>query len=409
MGNAKITKQVVDAMSQSLDQEYLWDTSLRGFGVRAAKNGDKTYVVQYRTAGGRSGTARRVKIGKHGSPWTAETARAEAKRILSEVGLGADPALLKHQAKAALTVSDLCDLYLTNGIGAKKPSTLATDRGRIERHIKPLLGKRRINQLTPAHVRDFLQRVARGETAADVKTKPRGRAIVTGGTGTASRTMGLLGGICSFAVDAGLLAVNPVHGVKPFPDHKNERFLATPDIEKLGSVLRAMATEGYNSKALIIVELLLLTGARRGEIEHLKWSEVDLLANRINLADSKTGRKSLPLNSAAVALLATLRGQAADDATFAFPASRGSGHFAGTPKVWRALRKRLGEPSLRLHDLRHSFASLGVLQGAPLLMVGKLLGHANQSTTQRYAHLADDPVRAATEQIGQAVVQALGD
>ena len=269
-----------------------------------------------------------------------------------------------------------------------------------------MLGKRKVSEITQADIRKFLKNVSEGATAADTKTVSRGRAIVKGGKGTASRTVGLLGGIFTYAIELGLVQVNPVHGVKRYPDKRNERFLTVGELGTLGQGLREAEAQGMNAKALNIIELLVFTGARRGEIEALRWSEVDTSGRRLRLEDSKTGQKSIPLNSAALEVLLKLQEAAEDRKGFVFPASDGDGHYVGTPRIWSILRERIGMHDVRLHDLRHSFASVGVVNGAPLMVVGALLGHADYSTTQRYAHLANDPVAAASEQIGQAMLQA---
>lgn len=403
----RITKTEVDKAESGSKDFILWDTSLKGFGLKVSKAGAKTYVVQYRTAGGRSGTTKRVTIGRHGSPWTAETARDEAKRLLGRVANGADPALSKKTFREMPTVADLCDSYLLDVTGMKKPSTLATDTGRIERHIKPLLGKRKVSEVSAVDVRRFLKNVAEGATAATIKTKHQGKAVVKGGRGTATRTVGLLGGIFTYAMRQGLITSNPVHGVKRFPDKKNERFLSLEEMKTLGTALRTAADQGLNGKALTILHLLLLTGARRGEIEKLQWSEVDFAGRRIKLGDSKTGQKTLPLNTAAMALLNNQRKLATPSQKFVFPAASGVGYYVGTPRVWAAIRKTIGMDDVRIHDLRHSYASVGAASGTPLLILGAILGHADHSTTQRYAHIATNPINTAADNIGKLIEDAL--
>ncbi len=226
-----------------------------------------------------------------------------------------------------------------------------------------------------------------------------------GGKGTATRTLGLLSGILSYAVSLNLIPENPAHGVERFPDRKNERFLSMEELHVLGDALRSAKAKGVNAKALAIIELLILTGARRGEIERLRWAEVDLVGKQLKLADSKTGQRRIPLNSSALSILASQNRQ--PDSLLVFPAGNGKDHYVGTPRVWATLRKNAGLADVRLHDLRHSFASVGVMSGAPLMIVGKLLGHADHATTQRYAHIAADPIAAASEEIGRQLSSAL--
>lgn len=406
MANIKITKTTVEAIAPTECDQIFWDAALKGFGLKVTPAGSRVYLVQYRTGGGRSGVSKRVTIGKHGSPWTPDMARNEAKTILARVTQGSDPAKAKRLDRQMLTVSELCDKYLKDGTGTKKASTLSTDKGRIERHIKPLIGKLKLTDVTQADIKKFIKNVAEGATAADVKTKKRGRAIVRGGKGTATRTVGLLGGILTYAVELGLLATNPVTGVKRYPDKKNERYLTAGELGTLGAELRRAELHGVNPKAVAIIRLLVFTGARRGEIERLRWPEVDLTGSRLRLDDSKTGQKTIPLNGAALAILATLR-EASAGKGFVFPAAKGEGHYVGTPRIWSALRKRIGLSEVRLHDLRHSFASVGVTAGTPLIIVGALLGHSDHATTLRYAHLAADPVSMAAEDIGVLLAEAL--
>ena len=185
MASLRITKTIVDGAKPGPADYFIWDSELKGFGLKMSKGGRKTYVCQYRTAGGRTGDSRRLTIGAHGSPLTVELARAEAKKILGRAANGEDPAQEKQDLKKQLAVTELCDQYLVHGCATKKPSTLATDRGRIERHIKPLIGRKKVQEVTKADIKRFLQDVAQGKTATDIKTGKRGRAIVRGGEGQA--------------------------------------------------------------------------------------------------------------------------------------------------------------------------------------------------------------------------------
>ena len=233
----KITKSVIDKLEPKEKDYFLWDETLKGFGIKITPKGVKVYIAQYRTAGGRRGTVKRVTIGKHGSPWTPDAARDEAKQILALVVQGEDPAENKRIQRTMLTVSELCDEYLQEGTSSKKESTLVSDRGRIERHIKPLIGKLPVNSITQQDIKRLMNDIAQGKTATNIKTGLRGRAIVTGGKGTATRTVGLLGGIFSYAVELGLIDDNPVHGIKRFKDKKNERFLSSEELALVGQAL----------------------------------------------------------------------------------------------------------------------------------------------------------------------------
>ncbi len=402
---AKLTKRTVDATRIRQSDFVIWDADLAGFGLRVRPSGIKSYIVQYRAGGGRAGVVRKITLGRHGSPWTPEQARAEAKRILGAVANGEDPAKQRAVRRAEITVGQLCDLYISEGCVTKKASTISTDVGRIERHIKPLLGRKRVSEISRADIQRFLSDVAAGKTKADVKTGKRGRAIVEGGRGTATRTVGLLGGIFSFAEGRGLRAKNPVRGVKRFPDQKSERFLSPAELAKLGASLSVAETEGANPSAIAVIRLLAFTGARKSEIASLRWAEVDFGHACLRLGDSKTGQKIIPLGAPALEILSALPRR--DSSPYVFPATVGDGRFQGVDKTWRQVRRAAGFPELRLHDLRHSYASMGLAQGDALPVIGVLLGHADVKTTSRYAHLADDPVKAAADRIAGAVASAM--
>lgn len=402
----KLTKSVVDAAVSRECDYFLWDSDLKGFGIKIAKGGRKSYVCKYRVGNGRTAPTRRMTIGAHGSPWTVDQARAEARKLLGRAANGEDPAKEKQEEKKQISVAQLCDLYLENGVGTKKSSTIATDRGRIERHIKPLLGKKKVCDVSRADVKLFLQNIANGKTSVDEKTGLHGRAIVKGGKGTATRTVGLLGGIFSYAFDCGLIETNPVRGVKRFPDKKGQRYLSQQELVALGQALSDGEERALNPYALAILKLLVFTGARKGEIEALRWDEIDFEVGYLRLADSKTGQKSIPLNAGALEILSKL--VKLNNSAFVFAAYRGGGHYEGTPKVWRVIRSTAGLDDVRIHDLRHSFASIAVSGGASLPIIGALLGHADASTTQRYAHLHDDPLKAASEAVGGKIAAAMG-
>ncbi|WP_341197219.1 tyrosine-type recombinase/integrase [Hyphomonas chukchiensis] len=401
----RLTNSVVNGAAKRDSDYFLWDGDLKGFGLKVCSGGRKSYVCKYRLGTGRNAPTRRMTIGTHGSPWTPDQARKRAGQILGLVAHGEDPAQARQAEKSVLTVAQLCDRYLEHGAATKKASTLATDRGRIERHIKPLLGRMRVPDVKRAEVSRFLQDVAAGKTAVDVKTGARGRAIVRGGKGTATRTVGLLGGIFSFAVESGWISENPVRGVKRFRDRRNERFLVTSELQRLGAALIGAEAAGENPYAIAIIRLLVLTGARKGEIESLRWPEVDWQFSYLRLADSKTGQKLIMLNGAGIEVLQTVPRQNASD--FVFPASRSDGYYEGTPKVWRRIREQAELQNVRLHDLRHSFASMAVSSGASLPVIGALLGHKDAATTSRYAHLQSDPVRVAAEATSASLAAAL--
>lgn len=402
---AKITKRTVDALVAAPGAEVvLWDSVVKGFGVRVRGGAAKTYVLRYRLGTGRGAPIRNYTIGQHGSPWTPEKAREEAERVLGLVKNGADPAGKRIEDRSAMTMADLCDLYLKEGCATKKTSTIYTDRGRIERHIKPLLGRKKAKDVTRADVQRFLQDVAAGKTACDEKTGKRGRAIVEGGKGTATRTVGLLGGIFTFAVDRGVCQNNPVRGVKRYRDRKGERFLSPRELAALGLGLAVMETTETISPIMAnAIRLLLLTGCRKTEALSLRWSFVDFEHGYLRLPDSKTGEKTVALGAPALKLL-TKMPRLSD---WVFPAASGTGHLVGLPRAWDNLREWCGLDGVRLHDFRHSFGSVGAVSGDSLHVIGALLGHADSKTTSRYAHLTADPVKAAADRIAGTIADAM--
>lgn len=399
---SKITKRTVDAMAPGEKDSFVWDGELRGFGLKVTPKGRKVFVLQYRLHGG---VTRRFTIGQYGNPWTADSARIRAKELLGDVSRGIDPASEKTAEKQAKTVAQLCDMYLADGCGTKKASTVATDTGRIERHIKPLLGRKRVKDVSPADVRKFLTDVASGKTKANVKTGKHGRARVSGGKGTATRTVGLLGSIFSFAVEKGMRPDNPVRGVKRFPDQKNERFLSPVELARLGDALAAAERGGRNKVAIDAIRLLVLTGCRKSEVLTLQWPHVNFETGYLELPDSKTGQKRVPIGAPALELLTSLR--RLEGNPYVFPGEKPGQHLVGLPRVWNAVRKEAELEDVRLHDLRHSFASVGAGAGMGLAVVGKLLGHRDPKTTARYAHIADDPAKSAADRISRAMSASL--
>lgn len=401
----KLTASSVRALEAVDKPQFYWDDALAGFGVKVTPKGKKVFVCQYRAGGGSSNPTRRMTIGGFGH-LTPDQARTEAKRILGQVATGGDPAEEVQLKRREITVAQLCDKYLEGeACAAKKRSTVSTDKGRIERHIKPLLGSKKVSSVSRGDVKKFLHDVAEGRTAADIKTGKFGRARITGGRGTATRTVGLLGSIFTYACDLEIIETNPVRGIKRFPDRKMDRFLNERELTNLGAALADAEKKGHNPHALNIIRLLVFTGARRGEIETLKWREVDPENGLLNLEDSKTGQKTIRLNAPALQLLVGL--PRFDESEFVFPAIKSTGHYTGTPKVWRDIREDAGFMDLRLHDLRHSFASMALRIGASLPVIGALLGHKNPATTQRYAHLSDDPLRSLSDAVGKRMSDAL--
>jgi len=310
-------------------------------------------------------------------------------------------------AYANMTVAELCDLYLAEGCSTKKQSTIATDRGRIKRHIKPLLGDRLVGELKRADVERFMMDVANGKTATIEKTGPRGRSVVRGGKGAASRTVGFLGAILAFAVEREIRSDNPARGIKRFRGRNCDRFLSETELARLGQLLSDAEKAGANRYAIAAIRMLALTGCRKNEILSLKWNWVDLERGVLRLPDSKTGEKTVYLGASATNLLKSLGRE--EGSPYVFPSNRSDGHFRDLQGFWSDLRVKAGLSDVRLHDLRHSFASFAAADGTSLLIIGKLLGHKNSATTARYAHLADDPMRRAADKVSKQIAGKLMD
>jgi integrase len=402
----KLTKRVVDAASATAGAAIIWDDEVKGFGLRVTPAGSKSYVLQYRAGRGRRAPQRRITIGKHGSPWTPDGARREALRLLGEVVKGDDPAEARKAGARSMTITELCDLYLAEGAGHKKPSTIKNDRGRIGHHIKPLIGRLRLDKITRTEIERMMRDIAAGKTAAPSPAERRPGSIVRGGSGTAGQALAVLGAMMSFAQARGLRNDNPVRGVKKPPVRKMERFLSEAEIARLGEALDAETAATADPYPVAAIRLLLFTGCRRSEILGLRREWIDFERAMIFLPDSKTGRKPVYLNAPALGVLAGLPRQQGNP--YVICGHRDGGAYVGLDKVWGRVLGAAALPGLRLHDLRHSFASIGAASGNSLLILGKLLGHRNAATTERYSHLSADPMRQAAEAIGQRIKAALG-
>jgi integrase len=396
----------------------IWDSgpgSVTGFGARRQRGPAVVYFVKYRPKG--SSKARWYKIGRHGAPWTPETARDEAMRILGQVAGGGDPAADRKAARRAVSVTELCDLYLAEAEGArvltrskrpKKASTLAADRGRIAAHIKPLLGDQPAAAVTRDDVERFMFDIAEGKSAKRAKgNKLRGHVHVTGGRMAATRTVGLLGAIYNWGERRGFVpGPNPVRGVERFADRKRERRLSEEEYAAAGAALRQAEANGIWPPATAAARFLMLTGWRTSEALTLQWRELDLPRRTARLVDTKTGASVRPLSHAACDVLKALP---RTEGGRVFPATRGKGPLA-FKGFWRRIAK-LGDlqADITPHTLRHSFASLAADLEYSEATIGGLVGHVGRTVTSRYLHSADAVLLAAADAVANRTAELMSE
>lgn len=392
-----LTKRLVDSLGADTKAFLFWDQNLKGFGLKVTPNAKKIYVVQTR----HQGILRRFTIGTHGSPWTCELARIEAKRILGLIATGQNPCKQSDET-GRIRINDLALDFLRLTAPRKKPHTVQVEKSLISRHIFPLLGKKYVREVSRTDIQKFLNDVARGATSIDQRTGKRGRAIVRGGKGAANRSLDILSAMFSHAITEGIRSDSPTTGIKKFKLIKRERLLTNEEISCLITAIERAGREGTNMLALAVIRLLMLTGCRKSEILTLQWEWIDFERSVLRLPDSKTGRKIVPIGGPALDLLKALPRN--PRIPHVFPNRTGSSHFVGLQRIWGNIRALAGQPTLRLHDLRHHFASVGASEGESLFLIGKVLGHKNAQTTQRYAHVHSDPVTRLADRIAKKIL-----
>jgi integrase len=384
----KITKRAVDTLVVDAKSELtLWDTEVRGFGLRVRVGGARTYIVRYRAgAGGRCAPLRTLTIGRHGSPWTPDSARGEAKRLLGLVEGGTDPAADLSARRKAPTVQELAERFLLDHVSTRlKGGTGREYRMLVQRFVIPALGRKKVVDVTRHDVVRLHQ--ALKETPYQ-----------------ANRLLAVLSKMFNLAESWGLRpdASNPCRRVEKFKEKARERLLSGEELGRLGDALRCSQEA---PQAIAAIKLLIFTGARLSEILGLRWSWVDFERGEARLPDSKTGAKTVHLPPPALAVLANLPVLSGNP--FVIPGLKQGSPWVDLEKPWRRVRQAAGLEDVRLHDLRHAFASIAVASGMSLPMIGKLLGHTQTSTTARYAHLANDPVKAAAASVAARIDGAL--
>jgi integrase len=382
----KLTKRSVEALRVQATNYIAFDAELPGFGVRIMPSGKRFFLVQYR----RYGRTRRVMLGQFG-PLTAELARRRALMLLAQARSGgSDPAAERDALRQSLTVEQLGARFLKEHVAVRcKPTTQSEYRRSVELFIDPFLGKQRIRSVTTADV---------AELHGSLSHVPY----------QANRTLGVLSKMMYLSEIWGLRDrhSNPCEDIQRYPEHKRERFLSLKEVKALGRALDAAESDGSEGKySCTAFRLLLLTGCRLSEIQRLRWEHVYLDEGELRLPDSKTGAKTVHLGAAAIALLRSL--PRVEKNPFVIAGKNSGWYLTDLQRPWRRIRSAAVLNEVRIHDLRHTFASGGLAVGEGLSMIGKLLGHTQVQTTARYAHLAADPLKQAADKIAERLAGAL--
>ena len=379
-----ISNRMVAALKVGKDTVF-WDRELTGFGVRVYPSGARVYVAQTRGPGG----PKRVTVGRHGVI-SADQARQRAALIIARVKAGEEPIPAPMAPRTGPTVAEIAARYLEEHVAVRcKPAT-AEQCGRvIRKYILPELGDLPLAAVGRKHVTEMHYKLCDAPAMANKAVATCSRMF------NQAEAWGL-------APEGG----NPCRFVVKYRERKRERFLTEGEFRRLGRLLSEAAAEGgMSARAAAAIRLLMLTGCRRNEILTLRWEDVDLDAGELHLRVSKTGAKTIPLDRPALEVLATAK--RVEGNPYVITGTAEGAHLTDLQKPWRRVRKAAGLGDVRIHDLRHTFASEAVMGGESLPMVGRILGHTQAQTTARYAHLADDPLQKASERIASSLKQAM--
>jgi integrase len=381
----KLTKRIVDAAEINGTDHFIWDNELPGFGLRVLPSGLKRYVVQFR-AGRRS---RRISLGSS-TVLACEQARTRAILIIAATKNGEDPAAKRDADRRAITVKELAERFDREHIALRlKVSTAKGYRRMLERVIIPALGNHRVTEVTRADV---------AKIHHDLRHIPY----------DANRSLEIISKMFNLAEMWGLRpdGSNPRRHIRKYPEVKRERFLSPAELKRVGEVLREMESEGVElASAVAATRLLILTGCRLSEIMTLQWDHVDVPGKALRLPDSKTGAKVVHLGQPAIELLDKI--ERVEKNPWVIVGTKPGARLTDLQPFWQRVRARAGLKDVRIHDLRHTFASTAVAAGQGLPMIGKLLGHTQVQTTARYAHLAAEPVKAAAELVASNIATFL--
>ncbi len=378
----KLTKRAIDSFTYDGGWDVRWDDDVKGLGLRVYPSGRKSFIFRYTS---RSRKKKTITIGPYGA-FTLHKARETAQRMRVEVSQGHDPLAAKMADRDAPTVADLADRYLVEHAEVKKkPKSVKMDRANLERHILPHMGTKKAFEVTRDDVATLHHRM---------RSTPY----------QANRVLSLLSKMFNLAEKWGIRpdASNPCRHIEKYAEKKADRYLSQDEFARLADVMRQCERENTEPASVITaIRLLIFTGARLNEILTVKWEQVDLEHSCLRIPDSKTGAKTIHLPPPAVELIRDT--ERLDDNPYLIVGRNKGAHLVNLEKAWRRIRKRAGLDDVRIHDLRHSFASVAVSQGMSLPMIGALLGHSQPQTTARYAHLAADPLKEASSIIGDRI------
>jgi integrase len=390
----KLTDAIVKRLKPpAISNRITYDGDVSGFGVRITAGDSRSYILNYRVRG--TGRERRITIGEVGD-WRTADARAQAKEYKKLVDNGGDPLAAIEAERKAPTVADLIDRFEAEHLPRKRASTAADYKRMLDKHVRPFFG----NHVKVADV-----------TFEDCERLHR-RISAAGHSYRANAVLRVLSKMFTLAChwktegsNTPWRTSNPCKGIERNTEYQRKRYLKSDELERLTKALR----EYPNQQAANIIRILLMTGARRGEVLAMRWADLDLSEGKWGKKASSTKQKEdheVPLAAPVRQLLSEIR-QKQRGGAYVFRGNGDSGHVVAIKKAWARILKNAGIAGLRIHDLRHSFASQLVSGGASLPLIGALLGHSNPVTTHRYAHLFDDPQRAAVEKVG-AVYAAAG-
>ena len=373
----KLTKRVVDALRVETNDAVFWDRELAGFGVRVYATGRKVYVVQSRGPWG----PKRVTLGRHGE-MSCDEARKQAALVIDRIKRGEEP----EPPEEELTVAGLAERFMRDHVETHcKPDTARWYRSLIENHVKPALGGMAVAQVGRAEVTALHHGLRATPTVANA-------------------ALGLLSRMFKMAEAWGLVPAgsNPCRGLRRYRTRARERFLTQEEFRRLGRALRDLKAEGRTwVTAVAAIRLLALTGCRRSEILDLRWDDVDRTAGELRLRDAKAGPRMVPLTAPAKRVLEGI--PRSPDNPWVISSKHGKSRLGNLSYYWGAVRERAGLDDVRLHDLRHSYASRALALGESLSAIGRLLGHRHVVSTARYAHLMRDAEKAAASRVGESI------